>query len=135
VLGLSATYEARAERTAYYWVAVASSIKHAFTLNHYVLEHGPGHLLETTRHFWHAWVTRRPFHFVGLSDGLVRLFHQSLFIIRAHADQNGGIIASGDSAALQRGKDTYAYLWPRDAAYAALALNASGDNQVAKNED
>lgn len=132
VLGLAATYEAGRERTIYYWVAVATSIKQVLALNHYVLEHGPGHLLETTRHFWRAWVNRRPFHLVGLGDGLIRLFRQSLFIIRAHADNNGGIIASGDSASLQRGKDTYAYVWPRDAAYAALALSAAGDNQVAR---
>lgn len=132
VIGLSTVYEPGVEHTIYYWVAVASAIDHAAALNHYVLDHGPGHLLDTTSHFWQAWVTRRPFHFVGLDQSLVKLFHQSLFIIRAHVDNNGGIIASGDSAALQRGKDTYAYVWPRDASYAALALNAAGDNQTAR---
>jgi GH15 family glucan-1,4-alpha-glucosidase len=34
---------------------------------------------------------------------------------------------------LQDGKDTYAYMWPRDAAFTALALARSGDEHVAQN--
>ena len=37
-----------------------------------------------------------------------------------------------DSDTLQHGKDTYAYVWPRDAAYAALALDRAGDTNVAE---
>jgi GH15 family glucan-1,4-alpha-glucosidase len=33
---------------------------------------------------------------------------------------------------LQQGKDNYAYMWPRDAAFSAIALDKSGDQNVAK---
>ncbi|MEA1929319.1 MAG: glycoside hydrolase family 15 protein [Patescibacteria group bacterium] len=132
VLGLAANYPPDGSHTVYYWLTVASSPPHALALNQYVLERGPGHLIETTRNFWHAWIGRQEFHLEGLDEDAARLFRQSLFIIRAHADDNGGIIASSDSTILQGGKDTYAYVWPRDAAYSALALTVAGDQQVAR---
>ena len=52
--------------------------------------------------------------------------------MRAHVSGNGAIIASGDSNVLQKGKDTYCYVWPRDAAITALALSEAGDTHVAK---
>jgi len=53
-------------------------------------------------------------------------------IIRAHADRGGSILASGDSDMLQQGRDTYSYMWPRDGARAASALDRAGDFTVAK---
>ena len=47
--------------------------------------------------------------------------------IRTHVSKNGSIIASGDSSMLQYGKDTYSYMWPRDAAISAVALAKAGD--------
>ena len=33
---------------------------------------------------------------------------------------------------LQGGKDTYSYMWPRDASFSAMALDRAGDTNVAK---
>ena len=132
VVGLSASYQPLEEKLVYYWTTVAESIAEAGKLNDYALEHGPGHLMETTRNFWRAWVTRQNFNFHGLEENLVSLFNKSLLVMRAHVSGNGAIIASGDSNVLQKGKDTYCYVWPRDAAIAALALSEAGDTHVAK---
>ena len=67
-----------------------------------------------------------------LGQEVIGLFQKSLLIMRAHVSGNGAIIASGDSNTLQKGKDTYCYVWPRDAAIAALALSEAGDTHVAK---
>ncbi len=132
VLGIRLLMHAGEERTVHYWVAVAESIHDAQDLNDYVLKKGPEHLIRTTTDFWHAWVTKYNFNFYGLSDAVVKLFNKSLFIIRAHVDNNGAIIASGDSDMYQVGKDTYGYMWPRDAAFAASALDRAGDPNVAR---
>jgi len=50
-------------KTFYYWVAAAESIKEALDLNAYTLEKNPGHLLRTTRDYWHAWVNKYNFSF------------------------------------------------------------------------
>ena len=132
VIGLSVRYQPLEEKFVYYWVAVGESISEVEHLDEYTLEHGPGHLIETTNNFWRAWVTRQNFSFHGLSTEVVNLFQKSLLIMRAHVGGNGAIIASSDSNILQKGKDTYCYVWPRDAAITALALSEAGDTSVAK---
>ncbi len=132
VIGLTGEYSVEETKIGYYWLAAAESPRAAIALHNYVLGKGPGHLIQTTRNYWKAWVTRRNFSFHGLSAPQVTLFNKSLLLIRAHADEGGGIIASGDSNSLQLGKDTYAYVWPRDAAFSALALAEAGDSHIAK---
>lgn len=116
----------------YYWISAAESVAEAHELDQYVMRKSPAHLLETTQDFWRAWVHKQNFSFYGLDDKVVRLFEKSLFIIRAHTDNNGSIIASGDSDMLQQGRDTYGYMWPRDGARVALALAKAGDSPIAR---
>ncbi|MEK7193605.1 MAG: glycoside hydrolase family 15 protein [Patescibacteria group bacterium] len=118
--------------TVYYWLAAAKSLKEANDLNFYALKLTPEHLIKTTRDFWSAWVNKENFTFYGLDDSVVGLFKKSLFLIRAHVGDNGSIIASGDSEMLQYGRDTYSYVWPRDAAISAFALDKAGDFSVGK---
>ncbi len=132
-LGLTLSLQGGARTTVHYWVAVGESIPEVHNLNTYVLEKSPEHLMRTTQDFWHAWVNRQNFSFYGLEERIVAEFKKSLFIIRAHADNNGGIIASSDSDMLQRGRDGYHYVWPRDAGFAAMALDRAGDFNVARN--
>jgi GH15 family glucan-1,4-alpha-glucosidase len=118
--------------SAHYWIAAATSIHGAHELNSYVKRKAPQHLMKTTADFWHAWVNRQQFSFYGLNDDIVDAFKQSLIIIRAHADNRGAIIASSDSDMLQRGRDTYGYMWPRDGALTALALAKAGDFNISR---
>lgn len=120
------------EELVYYWIAAGKSIKEALDLNNYILEKTPEHLLQTTHDFWSAWVNRQNFNYYGLTKETVRLFKESLFIIRSHVDATGAVIASGDSDMLQYGRDTYSYMWPRDGAFSILALDKAGDANVAR---
>ncbi len=132
VIGISDNFTPSESKFAYQWITVASSIREAIKLNDLVLSKGPGYLIKTTQDYWRAWLNRQDFNFYGLSDNVIDLFKKSLLHIRAHADVGGGIIASSDSSMLQKGKDTYAYVWPRDAAYICLALNRVGDFLISK---
>ncbi len=132
VIGLSGNYAPGESKTIFYWLAVGRSIKEALELNYYILGRGPGHLTESTTNYWNAWVNRQNFSFTNLSPEVIALFKRSLFLIRLHANPNGGIIASSDFVTLQQGKDTYNYIWPRDASYSALALARAGDHNVAQ---
>ncbi len=116
----------------YYWMTVSETIKEAKDLNNYILNKTPEHLLRTTRDFWKAWVNKYNFSFYGLDENTVLLFKKSLFNIRAHTDNRGAIIASGDSDMLQSGRDTYSYMWPRDGAFSAMALDMAGDTNVVR---
>ncbi len=118
--------------SCYYWIACGRSIDDAQRLNEYVLDKTPQHLLRTTGDFWKAWVNKQQFNFYDLDSKITDLFKKSLFIIRTHVDNQGAIIASGDSDMLQHGKDNYSYMWPRDASLVALALDKVGDNEIAR---
>ena len=120
------------ERLVYYWMCIAETISDVHKINQYVLDRSPEYLIHTTHDYWKAWVNKYNFSFYGLSDNVIKLFKKSLFYIRAHVDQGGSILASSDSDIIQQGKDTYSYMWPRDAAYGAMALDRAGDPNVAK---
>lgn len=126
VLALHLSLDPEGVCDAYYWVAAAESIQEAEELNADVVERKPSHLIKTTGDFWHAWVHRYKFKLDDLSPRAIDVFRKSMFYIRVHADNNGGIIASSDSDMFRGGKDTYAYVWPRDGAFVSLALDSVG---------
>jgi len=132
VIGLYATYSAGSSKVVRYWLTAGDSIERALELNAYVLNKTPDHLIQTAGNYWRAWVNRYPWSFYKMSPETVVLFKKSLMFIRAHVDDAGGIIASADAEVLQYGEDTYAYVWARDASYAALALDHAGDTNVAE---
>lgn len=132
VIGLTLTVDANDERNINYWIAIAKTVQDASDLNDYVIDRTPPYLMKTTKDFWHAWVNNRNFNFYHLENDIVELFKKSLFILRAHVDNNGSILASCDSSLLQYGRDAYSYMWPRDGALSTVALDKAGDYNVAK---
>ena len=110
-----------------YWIVAAKSIEHVKKINQEVVRRGADDILSSTKNYWKAWVHNQNFSFYGLSDQIIAQFNKSLVQIRTHVSFNGAIIASGDSSMLQHGKDTYSYVWPRDGAFAAIALAKAGD--------
>lgn len=116
----------------HYWLAVGHSIEEVKSLNQFVIQNSPDAIIKSSRDYWYAWVERNNWNFYGLGDTLIDLFKKSQFILRSHVDRHGGVIASGDSDMLQGGRDTYAYVWPRDSAYVATTLDWIGDRHSAR---
>ncbi len=131
VLGLTIKLKAGASETVYYWVVVADTIGGAHDLNAYVLSETPARLIQSTEHYWKAWVEKESLNLSQLSEPLKTLYRRSLIIMRVHADNRGGIIASSDTDMLHHGRDTYSYVWPRDAAIIAHAFDVAGYKDVA----
>ena len=67
-----------------------------------------------------------------LPDFHRRSLQHSLLIIKAHCDERGSVLASGDSSIFNFGRDYYCYCWPRDAAYALWPLIRLGHFDEAK---
>ncbi|MDP3645979.1 MAG: glycoside hydrolase family 15 protein [bacterium] len=132
VIGLYAEYESGQLRTCFYWIAAGISIPAVQELNQYVIKKTPEHLVQSASDYWKAWVNAYKWSFYGLKPEHIALFKRSLMYARAHVDKEGGILASLDSDMLQHGLDTYTYVWPRDGAYIALALDQAGDTNVSK---
>lgn len=123
VIGLSATIEGKSEAVAHYWITVGDSIQKAHKLHRHVLAVTPEELIISTENYWKAWIDKESTDLSLFEKDLQKLYRKSLLIIRMHADNRGGIIASSDSDMLNQGRDTYGYVWPRDAAISAHALD------------
>ncbi len=132
IIGIYQELEANSEKLIEYWLAIGKTIQEVTDLNDYVLDRTTSYLMKTTKDFWHAWLNNRNFNFYHLDEGVIDLFKKSLLILRAHVDDNGSILASGDSTLLQYGRDAYCYMWPRDGALSAVALDKAGDYNVSK---
>ena len=126
VLACEATIPGEGSERCEYWVVCAASIPEAHTLDEYVLDETPERLIASTEAYWHAWTSKEATDLSLFSEDLQRLYHRSLIIIRIHTDNNGGIIASSDTDMLHHGRDTYSYVWPRDGALIARALDGAG---------
>jgi len=117
---------AQGTKQCFYWIIAGKSFDAVHELHAVLHSKGPEHILKTTKDYWRAWIHKRTFNFYGLSPQAAKLFNTSLLVMRTHIDSDGAIIASGDSDLLQHGRDTYAYMWPRDGAFSALALDKAG---------
>lgn len=127
VASIEIDVSAKGRTTLYYWIIAGESIEHVKKINQEIIIRGPEDISTTTKNYWKAWVNVQNFNFYGMSDSAISLFKHSLLYIRAHVNDNGSIIASGDSDMLQFGRDYYEYVWPRDGAYATLSLMKAGD--------
>jgi glucoamylase len=112
-----------------YWIIAASSQTDAQTIHMDFNKKDMEHVLNHTRQHWHAW----------LGGGTIEIpqFHRvqiekSMLIIKAHCDERGSVLASGDSSIFNYGRDYYCYCWPRDADYAVWPLLRLGHYSEAK---
>jgi GH15 family glucan-1,4-alpha-glucosidase len=131
-IGISLSIAPDNVKVVHQWLAVGHSIDEVKELDQHILSHSPDEVMKSARDYWHAWVDRNQWKYYGLGENVIDLYKKSQLFLRSHVDQHGGIIASGDSDMLQGGRDTYAYVWPRDAAYVAAALDWIGDRHSAR---
>ncbi|NGQ93755.1 glycoside hydrolase family 15 protein [Brevibacillus sp. SYP-B805] len=125
-ISLRLTLEAGTSRTLYYWLCFGDSYETVKQLNQYVLESGPGRLLDRIGVYWQRWLNKEKRDFADLPQAVIDLYKKSLLIVRTQIDQRGGILAANDSDILQYNRDHYSYVWPRDGALTALAMSRAG---------
>ena len=88
-----------------------------------------------TQKYWQNWLAH------GQDANLSRstppskvqeVYNRSLLTLRSMCSENGAIIASSDSAIERVGGDTYDYVWPRDVAWCAIALDQCGYHEITR---
>ena len=119
--------------TAYYWLAAAEDYTSVKLIDNLVQERGPEFFLHRVRVYWNQWVNKDDIPYGDLPDPLVSLYKQSLLILRTQIDNRGAILAANDSDYLDYNNDTYSYMWPRDGALVAYALDLAGQPEVTRN--
>jgi glucoamylase len=125
-IGVKFSLEAGAEFGCYYWIAAGTKKSEVDRLNEIVLERRPEEFISYTENYWRAWVNKNDTDLDGLSDEVVELYKRSLLIINTQIDDGGAILAANDSDVTHRATDHYSYLWTRDGAFVAAALDDAG---------
>ncbi len=112
-----------------YWI-IASSSQTDGERVHFEFKSGAMQdRLRNTRQKWQEWMGRSG---QTIDAHNRRSLQHSLLIIKAHCDERGSVLASGDSSIFNFGRDYYCYCWPRDAAYALWPLIRLGHFDEAK---
>lgn len=125
-VGVHVTVPPRAIQTAYYWLAVGTDFEEVTRINRAIRKRGPWHFLNRTSSYWHLWLdTHRPA-FADLPQEVRQVYLSSLLILRTQIDNDGAILAANDSDIASAVRDTYSYMWPRDGALVAHALDLAG---------
>lgn len=132
VIGLTVSLAPCSSTDISYWIVCGSSIPEVHELDAYVIKETPERLIRSAEAYWQAWLGKEETDISALEPPLQRLYQRSLVIMRVHTDNRGGIIASSDTDMLHHGRDTYSYVWPRDAAIVALAFDRTGYNDASR---
>jgi len=132
VIGIYRTTKPHDTYTVHYWVTAGKSIAEAHDLHDYVIKEEPERIMRSVESYWSAWTTNKLANLSPLTKRIGKLYTRSLAVMRVHADNRGGIIASSDSDMLNQGRDTYGYVWPRDASIIVNALDRAGHTDVSE---
>lgn len=124
VFSIEVNVEPKSAEKLYYWLAAAKSyggiIRNSTRFHPDQAELG----LAMTSAYWSKWISRK--RILNLPEDFCRLYDRSLILIMSQTDRNGPIVASTDFSIQKGSHDTYNYVWPRDAAYTANAMDRAG---------
>jgi GH15 family glucan-1,4-alpha-glucosidase len=126
VIGLKLNLDGLSQETAYFWLGAGGNWEEVHRLDALVKYKHPANLLKRTADFWSLWVRKESPPLGILPEKVGELYHRSLLILRTQIDGAGGILAGNDSDVIHFNRDTYSYIWPRDGALIAHALDRSG---------
>jgi len=123
VIGTTLKIPGSATAVCYYWISCGKKWDEVKSLDDQVRKKGPESFFLRTKNYWKLWVNKDPINEALLPPQITRLYKRSLLITRSQINNCGSIIAGNDSDVLHFNRDTYSYMWPRDGAFTAHALD------------
>jgi len=125
-VAIHCTVDPKVETETVLWLCCGKTLEEILRIHQTVLEETPERLHRNCHNYWKSWANKTQWDFGSLSSEITELFKRSLLLIRAHVDHNGGIVAAADNDIMAFNRDTYTYVWPRDGAFIAMALDRAG---------
>lgn len=116
-----------------YWVVAADSQSDAQVVHTHIKYYSKDDRTDKARMLWKDWLAPAEPKLNSLPEDQRDLVRKSLLVIKAHCDDRGSILASGDSSIFNYGRDYYCYCWPRDAANSVWPLIRLGLYAEARN--
>ncbi|HEY2810965.1 MAG TPA: glycoside hydrolase family 15 protein [Rhabdochlamydiaceae bacterium] len=133
VIGITLRLPPQGKETCFYWICAGTTWNEVKELNDVVRRKTPPVIFKRTQDYWKLWIDKEKLNENLLSPKIHRLFIRSLLILRTQIDNSGSIISGADTDVIQFNRDTYAYMWTRDASLAAYALDLSGYYESSRN--
>ena len=131
-VGVSLKLAGRTETTIYYYLAAGKDFKQVYELHDLVYIEGPEGIMSIAEKNQEEWLGKTSADLSGLDAPLAKLFKRSLLIIKTQTDIGGAILAANDSDIMQFNRDTYSYMWARDASLVAASLIDAGYAEFTK---
>lgn len=131
-VGFTLHLTARASGFVHYWIAAGPSYEAIKALQDKIAEKSPQRMMDRSEAYWRLWATKEPIDFSPLPEPVRELFMRSQIIARTQIDGGGAIIAANDSDITHFSGDTYSYMWPRDGALVAHAMDLAGHGEVSR---
>jgi GH15 family glucan-1,4-alpha-glucosidase len=119
VIRFQKNMQAGASTAVDYWIIAGSTQNDVEAVHVEFKKQNMADRMRHVRQHWQEWIGGGD---IDLPDFHKRSLQHSLMIIKAHCDERGSVLASGDSSIFNYGRDYYCYCWPRDAAYALWPL-------------
>lgn len=116
----------------YYWIIAGTSYEEVTALNARVVERQPQKYLDYTANYWRAWVNKNETDLSALPNRIADFYKRSLLIVHTQIDRGGAILAANDHDVTERATDHYSYLWTRDGAFVANALDLAGYSHITR---
>lgn len=126
------TIPPKASDDFYYWIIVGKTYGEVANHNTFVRQYNPDRVLKRIIDYWRLWIKKEQTNFDELPESIVTLYKRSLLTVRTQIDNEGAIIAANDSDITAQGRDTYSYMWPRDGAFVAYAMDMAGYASVTR---
>jgi oligosaccharide amylase len=120
------------ERIVYMVLIAGQSREELLEQHQWLQKITPQGVIDRTTSYWRLWVGGTKMNFGNLPPKVVDLFKRSLLVVRTQIDNGGAILAANDSDIMQFSRDTYSYMWPRDGALVANALDLAGFPDLAR---
>jgi len=131
-IGVHFEIDGHGEFEFFYWLAAGTSYDDVVALDRLIKDRRPQRYLEYTSNYWRAWVNKKEHQLDGLPDKIIDLFKRSLLIVHSQIDSEGAILAANDHDVAERATDHYSYLWTRDGAFVANALDKAGYSYITR---
>lgn len=132
VVGVHMTLGPNAADTCYYWICAGRHWNDVSAINTVVVKKRPETIFKRTLDYWKLWVNKERVNFDLLPERVGWLYKRSLMVVRTQIDNCGSIIAANDSDVVRFNRDTYSYMWPRDGALVAYALDLAGYSEITR---
>lgn len=126
VIGIPFKLRGKGTETCFYWICCGTKWEEVRELDRVVEKKGAESLIHRTLNYWKLWINKEPINQNPLPPKIIRQYKRSLLVARTQINNCGSIIAANDSDVMQFNRDTYSYMWPRDGALAAYALDLAG---------